>query len=105
MDILIICGGGFSSSFLVQNIKKAAAEKGLSVNVLAKAEGALAGSVSNFDIVLVSPQLRYNDQKIIEICNKAGVPYAFVTAMDFGTMNGEAVLQLAIDTLGEEEDA
>jgi PTS system cellobiose-specific IIB component len=104
LNILLICGGGFSSSFLVQNMKKAAADKDLDVQIQAKAESTLAGLVNNYDVILVTPQLKYNEDNIKTICGRAGVPYALIPSMDFGTMNGPAVLQLALDTIGKEAD-
>jgi PTS system cellobiose-specific IIB component len=102
MNILLICGGGFSSSFLVQNMKKAALEKGLDVNIQAKAEGVLSGVVSNYDVVLVTPQLKYNEKRIGEICDQAGVPHIMIPSMAFGTMDGDAVMNLVLESLSQE---
>jgi len=96
MNILLICGGGFSSSFLVQNMKKAAQKLNLDANIDARSEAELASRVANLDIVLVTPQLRYNEKRIKEVCDKAKVPYEHIPQKDFGAMNGEAIIQLAL---------
>ena len=83
-------------------MKKAASEKGIDVQIQARAEGTLAGLVQNYDVILVTPQLKYNEENIKGICDRANVPYAIIPSIDFGTMNGPAVLQLAIDTIGKE---
>ena len=101
MNILMICGGGFSSSFLVQNMKKAAQQMGGNITVDARSEAELSGMISTVDIVLITPQLRYNENSIKQICDRAGVPYDLIPPSDFGTMNGEAVLRLALRKIEE----
>lgn len=101
MNILIICGGGFSSSFLVQNIKKAADKRDLKITVDAQAESALRGLVNTLDFVLITPQLRFNEKKIREVCDQAKVPCGIIPSMDFATMNGEAVIQFVLDTINQ----
>ena len=46
MNILLICGGGFSSGFLVQNMKKAAQQLGGDIAIDARSETELSGLIS-----------------------------------------------------------
>ena len=48
------------------------------------------------DVLLIAPQVRYL-HKIY--AKEVKIPYAFIDMSNYGTMNGEAVLDLALDTL------
>lgn len=59
-SILFVCGGGFSSSTVVESMKKIATKRKLDVNIFWGAAGALFHGV-NFDeigVILVTPHLK-----------------------------------------------
>jgi len=99
IKILLICGGGASTGFLVQNMRKVAMEKGMDVSIDARSETQLATIASEFDVVLAAPHLRFQLAKIGEICDPHNIPYGIIEPMEFGTMDGESVIQKALDLI------
>ena len=101
--IILLCAGGLSTSFLVQNMLKAAKARGLQAEVKARAEHDLDGNIGNVDVVLLAPQARYGEAKVKEVCTKHGKRFAVIPGMVYGGMNGEAALDLALSLLPKEK--
>jgi len=86
--ILFACAGGFSTSMLVHKMKKAAEERGLTVEILAVSEDNIRDHL-NADVLLLGPQIEHK----LEIFSKAfDFPVYVVDMTDYGMMNGEKVL-------------
>lgn len=101
IKILLICGGGASTGFLVQNMRKFATQKGLEIEVDARSETQLASILSDVDVVLAAPHLRYQEAKIKEICDPRHVPYGIIDAAHYGMMDGASVINQALDLINE----
>lgn len=95
MNILVVCGGGASSSFIAQNVFKAGKAEGLDLTVDAISETELEDYADGRDVILVGPHLKYIEESIKEITEQYGVPYAFIEAQNYATMNGKAILEQA----------
>lgn len=104
LKILLVCGGGASTGFLVNAMIKAAKKQGFDVDIKARSETQLASLVSETDLVLGAPHMRAQEAKFKEICGNFGKPYAFVDPMDFATMEGEKVLDFALDEIKKHND-
>jgi PTS system cellobiose-specific IIB component len=99
VKILLICGGGASSGFLVNAMIKAAKKQGIEVDIKARSETQLSSLVMNSDVILGAPHMRAQEAKFKEICGHHHKPYAFVDPMDYATMEGEKVLNFALEIL------
>lgn len=99
MRILLICGGGASTGFLVNAMIKAAKKQNIDVDIKARAEQQLASLVDGVDLILGAPHMRAQEAKFKEICSAHNKPYAFIDPMDFANMAGEKVLSFAIDQI------
>ncbi|WMC92138.1 PTS sugar transporter subunit IIB [Kineothrix sp. MB12-C1] len=95
MEILFVCGGGASSSFIAQNVRKAGKSTGVDVNVEAIGETELEDYIEGKDIILIGPHLKYLEDDLAEIINEYNVPYAFISEQDYAKMNGESILEQA----------
>lgn len=95
MNILVVCGGGASSSFIAQNVYKAGKAAGLDLTVDAISETELEDYAEGRDVVLVGPHLKYIEESIKEITDNYGVPFAFIAEANYATMNGAAILEQA----------
>lgn len=95
MNILVVCGGGASSSFIATNVYKAGVAAGLDMTVDAISETELEDYVYDRDVVLVGPHLRYLEDNIAEICEGEGVPFAFIADQNYAKMDGAAILAQA----------
>ncbi len=99
MKILLACNAGMSTSMLVQKMEKAAADKGLDVEILAMPITEAEAKMNEWDIVMLGPQVRHMLKKMQGASN--GVPVEVINMRDYGTMNGENVLNAALKVLGK----
>ncbi|SHI57553.1 PTS sugar transporter subunit IIB [Clostridium intestinale] len=99
VNILLCCSGGMSTSILVKKMKAAAIEKGIETEIWAIQMQDIDKHKEKADIILLGPQIRYALGEIqAEVSTK---PVFVIDIMDYGTMNGEKVLNIALDKLGD----
>ncbi len=97
-NIVLLCAAGMSTSMLVSKMQKAAADMGFESTIAAYALGDAPNVVPAADIVLLGPQVRFNQKKL-----QTAYPGKIVECIDmrdYGTMNGEAVIKFAKSKLG-----
>ena len=92
--ILLVCAAGMSTSMLVKRMIDHANAISLEVNISALAIAEAKGKIKNneVDVVLLGPQVRFQ---------KPEMPVAVIEMKDYGTMNGQAVLEFAMKLLQE----
>jgi len=96
MKIMLVCGGGASSGFLVNAMIKAAKIRGMDIDIKARSETQLTSFIQEIDFVLCAPHMRAQEEKFKEICGTHNVPYAFVDPMDYAMMQGDKVLDFVL---------
>lgn len=97
MKIRLVCSAGMSTSMLVKKMKEAAEKQGVKADIEAVAESQLKNHVDGLQVVLIGPQVRYLEGKIKERLEPQGVKVAVIDQMAYGMMQGDKVLQQAID--------
>jgi PTS system cellobiose-specific IIB component len=99
VNILLCCSAGMSTSMLVKKMRTAAEEKGIEAEIWAIPQSDLPDHKDKADVILLGPQIRYalNDVKKEVGENK---PVDVIELMDYGTMNGKKVLEVAMKKLG-----
>ena len=70
MKILLVCAGGASTSILMKKMKTYAEEKGFELEIVAKGINDYDEIGSQFDMILLGPQISYKQQEIKEISQK-----------------------------------
>lgn len=95
MNILLVCSAGMSTSLLVTKMEKAAKEQGKNHKIWAVAEAEAGLHIPNADVLLIGPQMRFWKKKAEEIAAPYNVPVAVINTVDYGMVNGEAVLEFA----------
>lgn len=96
--ILLVCAAGMSTSMLVKRMIDHANAISLEVNISALA---IAEAKNNeVDVVLLGPQVRFQKPEI-EAVAQGKMPVAVIEMKDYGTMNGQAVLEFAMKLLQE----
>lgn len=101
IKIILACAGGFSTSLLVSKMQAAALKKGLDVEIEAIAETNVE-NYSDMDILLLGPQIGHR-LSILE--KEVKCPVMTIDQYDYGTMNGEKVLEFALQTIkGKKEE-
>ena len=101
IKIILACAGGFSTSLLVSKMQRAAEKKGIDVEIEAIAETNVE-NYSDMDILLLGPQIGHR-LSILE--KEVKCPVMTIDQYDYGTMNGEKVLEFALQTIkGKKEE-
>ncbi len=99
MRILFICGNGISSGLIASRTKKAGKAKGIDIETEAYSFTELSEVIDDFDGVLVSPQMKINEDIIKEICLEHNKKYAFIDAMTFSMTDGNKCIEIINDLL------
>ena len=95
--ILLACAGGFSTSMLVERMKEAAQKESEDIMIEATAEGRVDKVVNQVDVIMLGPQVGHLEKKFQEKYADKPVKITTIPSMDYGMMNGEKVLQQALD--------
>lgn len=101
MNILLCCSVGMSTSLLVNKMEKAAVEQGLNVKIQAVATKEVRNHIDEVDVILLSPQVRYQLNDIKKIGDDKGVPVNTINPMHYGTCNGKEVLRTALQLISK----
>lgn len=96
--IMLACAGGMSTSLLVTKMEKAAVERNVDVSIFATAGSIIPDECKKYhpDVILLGPQIQYMYHLVIK---EVDVPVSVIDMKDFGTMNGEKVLDLALSMM------
>lgn len=97
--IMLVCSAGMSTSLLVTKMEKAAAQMEEDIQIIALAEAEASNYLEDVDIVLLGPQVRYLKGKLEQRLAGRKVPVQVINGVDYGTLNGEAVLNKALEVL------
>ena len=98
IHILLCCSAGMSTSLLVKKMRKSAEEKGVEVEIWAIPQSEILENKDKADVVLIGPQIRYALNEVKEIVGP-DKPVDVIDIRDYGTMNGEKVLNFALSKL------
>jgi PTS system cellobiose-specific IIB component len=99
IKIRLFCALGFSTSVLVDKMKVAAKQRGIEVDIEACSQSSLAKCLDGLDVALLGPQVGYTLPKSKEICDEKCVPIAVIPMADYGMLNGDKVLDLALSLI------
>ena len=94
--IMLVCSAGMSTSLLVQKMEKAAVEKNIQVEIFACSEAEAKDKYKQVNVILLGPQVRFLLSKIQGAVEGTGIPVAVIDSIEYGTMNGAAVLEKAL---------
>lgn len=98
VNILLVCSAGMSTSMLVKKMQEAAASQEVEANIWAVGDAESATESQKADIILLGPQVRFLEKKMIERVGNAK-PVGVIDMASYGTMNGAKVLANALTTL------
>lgn len=97
--ITLVCSAGMSTSLLVTKMNAAAVKMKADVKIIAVAEVQLKEHWNETDVLLLGPQVRFLLGKLKSEGEKRGIPVEVINSIDYGTMNGEKVLNQALALL------
>lgn len=90
--ILLVCSAGMSTSILVNNLRKLANPDD---KILACPITDLENRIEDCDVILVSPQARYQLSAIEKTANALHKHAALADPKAYGQMDGESLLEQA----------
>ncbi len=98
--IVLFCSAGMSTSALVRKMEQAAEAMNYEVSIDAYSVSDAARLGKDADVILLGPQVRFNlDNVKQQLPDK---PVDVIGMRDYGTMNGEAVINQVKEILGDE---
>lgn len=96
IKIGLFCAAGFSTGMLVNNMKIAAEKRNVDIEIEAYPQSKLCDCVEGIDVALLGPQVSYTFDQSEAICKECDVPIAVIPMSDYGMLDGEKVLSLAL---------
>ncbi|MGY3747481.1 PTS sugar transporter subunit IIB [Vagococcus salmoninarum] len=101
--IMLVCSAGMSTSLLVTKMQKAAEAQGLEADIFAvsasDADSHLADK--NVNVLLLGPQVRFMKGQFEKKLEPMNIPLEVIDMKDYGMMNGENVLNQALNLIKE----
>jgi len=97
--VMIVCGGGASSGFLAQKIRKAAKNRDIDLDIKARSESELEDYLEELDVVLFGPHLKYMEAELKEKAEPYNIPVSIIEHSIYGLIDGEKGLELILELL------
>ncbi|CAM2363686.1 PTS sugar transporter subunit IIB [Listeria seeligeri] len=95
-NIMLVCSAGMSTSLLVKKMTEAIEKSQVEATVIAVAEADFDKYRNNVDVVLLAPQVRFLEKNLKRVLDPLGIPVSIINGIDYGTMDGEKVLNDAL---------
>lgn len=105
--ILLMCAGGMSTSILAKRMQQASKNLGREDVIVARPAADIRNRLLNEkpDVLLIGPQIRFMLSQIQSAAEGFDLPMTVMPNHDYGTMNGEAIMALAIKLMTEPKNA
>lgn len=101
INIKLLCVSGMLSSIILGKVKDAARLREIDADVQSLPEGLFDKTLKGTDVVLIGPQIAYKLPKIKEFCDSRGIASGVIGMREYGLMDGDAILKLAIKLSNE----
>ncbi|MCL2301025.1 MAG: PTS sugar transporter subunit IIB [Firmicutes bacterium] len=92
LKVMFVCCAGMSTSLLVEKVNRAAGKGGVDVDVFAMGETEARKNLSQADILLLGPQVRYLESSFKKSIGDSKPKLGVVDMIAYGRMDGEKVL-------------
>lgn len=104
ITIMLVCSAGMSTSLLVSKMQKSAESKGLKAEIFANSANEADKTLRSkeVDVLLLGPQVRFMKSQFEKKVAEKNIPVDVIDMRDYGMVNGEKVLQTALDLLDSE---
>lgn len=103
--IYLCCGGGLSSGFLAQQGRKAAKRRKLNALVEAKSESEVSQYLPKMDVLCIGPHYAFRLDAFTKMAEPYGVPVVVIPDDIYSMLDGDGLLDLALDAIGQPKDA
>ena len=100
MKIVLCCAGGFSTTMLMDSMKRTVKESAKlnddDFSFVAVPADILNSEVENCDVLVIGPQIAHRLDYIKPIIDPYHIPYVIVDKDTYGKMDGATVLKMAL---------
>lgn len=96
IKILLCCNIGMSTNLIVQKMYKSAEDKGIDISITEAGLNEVISENYDADVILLGPQLQYARKDLEKTYH---VPLVSINIRDYGIMNGQAILEEALEAL------
>jgi len=100
--ILLVCAAGMSTSMLVKRMQAYADTVNESVDIQALSISEFDSVIDSADIVMLGPQVRYQKAQVDNVV-QGRIPVLVIDMKHYGAMNGQAVLETALDAINNNQ--
>lgn len=100
--IMLVCSAGMSTSLLVSKMQKAAEEQGIETDIIAVGASEVDNTLAakDVDVLMLGPQVRFMKDQFEEKVEGKDIPVEVINMQDYGMVNGEKVLKVALELIG-----
>lgn len=102
LRVLLVCGSGASSGFMATNMRKAASQQGLDIDIKARSESEIENYIDEIDALMVGPHLAYVLDDIDGYVGDSNVKVILMKPEYYSTLNGEMAIEHLVSVLGGE---
>ena len=102
-NIILVCEHGASTGMLTSRMQEAAKAMGVEANINAYPYTKLDELIDGADIVLLGPQVRFKKKTFDSKYADKGVEFVVVETVDYGRMDGEKVMKMALEHLEKKD--
>ncbi|WP_067515207.1 PTS sugar transporter subunit IIB [Endozoicomonas ascidiicola] len=99
IKIALCCSAGMSTSMLVKKMQQSAQEKGIEAEINAYPISDFDDVIEQNDVCLLGPQVRFKLAEFQEKAKSYGKPVDSIDPMQYGMMQGDKVLDAAINLI------
>ena len=101
MRVLLVCGSGASSGFMAANIRKAAKERGVALEITARGESEIENYIEDIDALMIGPHLAYLMDEIDEMFGEMNVKMILMKPEYYATLDGEKALSHLLEEMNK----
>lgn len=101
--VLLICGAGASSGFMANAIRKAGKKRKMDLSVQARSESQLSEYMSETDILLIGPHLKYMEDELKEKVSDHQIKVSVIPQDIYGLLDGNKACDLITELLEKGE--
>ncbi|RKD30396.1 PTS sugar transporter subunit IIB [Lacrimispora algidixylanolytica] len=93
LRVLLVCGSGASSGFMAANIRKAAKQKEIEMEVQARSDSEIDNYIEDVDLIMVGPHLEYVMDDLEEYTHEYPVKIALMKPEYYSRLDGAKAIE------------
>ena len=96
---MLCCAAGMSTSMLMKKMRAEAESREFEVQIEAYGAQQFDDKVTEYDVVLLGPQIKYMQADLQARAEKHGIRVEPIDMMDYGMQRGDKVLDFALSLI------